>query len=59
MDQKSKIILALLQVENISNLIEDNEYQFFLSSQLISIKVELERQLSVLTNTNYYTKIKE
>jgi len=46
MNKESKIILALMQVENITKLLEGNEYQQFLYSNLISIKIELERQLS-------------
>jgi hypothetical protein len=56
MDQKFKFIFALMQIENISKLLEENEYEQFFSSHLIPIKVELERQL---TNQNHSLKIKE
>jgi hypothetical protein len=56
MGDNLKLILALNQIENITKLIEGNEYQDFLYSHLISIQVELQRQL---TNTNHCTKIKE
>ena len=46
MNEKTKIILALLQVENLTKLLKDNEYQQFFYSQLIGIEVELKRQLS-------------
>ena len=49
MKDKAKIILALKQVENIASLIEGNEYEQYLVSKLISIKVELERQLTNLS----------
>lgn len=48
MEQSTKIILALYQIENISNLILDNEWKQFLVSHLIPIKCELERQLTLL-----------
>lgn len=56
MNQKSKLINALMQVENISKLVENNEYEKYFVSHLIPIKVELERQL---TNLNHSLKIKE
>jgi hypothetical protein len=46
MNKKTKLILAQMQIENISNLIKDNEYERFMSSHLISLRVEIERQLS-------------
>jgi hypothetical protein len=55
-DQKSKFIFALMQIENISKLLEQNEYEQFFASHLIPIKIELERQL---TNLNHALKIKE
>ena len=59
MDQKTKLILAHQQVENISKLLSDGQYAGFFSSHLLPIKFEIERQLSCLTNTNYYTKMTE
>jgi len=46
MDDKTKIILALMQIDNLTKLFEGNEYEFMLTSKLISVQVELERQLS-------------
>ena len=46
MNDKTKIILALMQINNLTNLLKDNEYQKFLYSHLISVQVELKRQLS-------------
>ena len=46
MNDKTKLILAIMQVENISNLMKDNEYEHFMVSHLMSLKVEMERQLS-------------
>jgi len=59
MEQKTKLILALQQVENVSILLKDGPYYGFLSSHLLPIKFEIERQLSLLTKTDYYTTIKE
>jgi hypothetical protein len=56
MNEKTKLILALQQIENLTSLLHQNEYQQFLYSHLIPIQVELQRQL---TNTNSYTKLKE
>ena len=56
MNDQTKLILALMQIDNISNLIEGNEYQQFLYGHLISVQVELQRQL---TNLTHSSKIKE
>jgi hypothetical protein len=46
MTDKTKLIFALMQIDNLTKLLQDNEYQEFLYSKLISIQVELQRQLS-------------
>ena len=46
MEKKTKLILAALQIENLSKLMEGNEYEQFFVSHLIPMKYELERQLS-------------
>jgi hypothetical protein len=56
MNEQTKLIFALQQIDNLTSLIEGNEYQQFLYSHLISIKIELQRQL---TNLTHYSKIKE
>lgn len=56
MDQQTKLILALHQVDGITQLTKDNEYSHYLYCKLVSIKCELERQLTNLTNQS---KIKE
>jgi hypothetical protein len=48
MDEKTKFILALLQIENITNLMKDNEYEHFMVSHLMPLKIEIQRQLSNL-----------
>ena len=56
MDEQTKLILALHQVEGITGLTKDNPYKQFIFMHLNSIKYELERQLTNLTTTS---KIKE
>jgi predicted RNA-binding protein with EMAP domain len=56
MTEEFKLILAKMQIQNLVSLIEGNEYQQFLYSRLISIDVELQRQL---TNIQYHSKLKE
>ena len=56
MDEQTKLILALYQVDNLTQLTKDNEYRHYLYCKLSSIKCELERQLTNLTNQS---KIKE
>ena len=38
----------MMQVENISNLMKENEYEHFMLSHLMPLKVEIQRQLSNL-----------
>jgi hypothetical protein len=59
MDQKTKLILAQIQIENVYELLKDGQYAGFFSSHLFPVKFEIQRQLSCLTNKNYYTKITE
>lgn len=50
MTSKSNLILALIQVENIGNLVRENNYEGFFTSHLLPIKFELERQLALQKN---------
>ena len=59
MNDRMKLILALQQIENVRSLLSEGQYAGFFTSHLLPIKFEIERQLSCLTNSNYYTKIKE
>jgi hypothetical protein len=52
MNQKTKLILALQQIDNLTSLLDGNEYQSFLYSHLISMKCELQRQLTNLTHSS-------
>jgi len=56
MNDQMKMILALQQINNLTELLKDNEYQQFLYGKLISVQVELQRQL---TNLTHHSKIKE
>jgi hypothetical protein len=50
MDEKLHLLLAIQQIDNITELIKENEYQKFIYGHLISIKVELQRQFTNLTH---------
>ena len=54
MNEQTKLILALMQIDNLISLIDGNEYQQFLYGHLISIQVELQRQL---TKTQHSSKM--
>ncbi len=56
MTNQTKLILALDQIENLTSLIDGNEYQSFLYSHLIQVQTELKRQL---TNLQLSAKIYE
>ena len=51
MDQKTKIILSLMQVDNLVDLLEDNEYRTFFYGHLITMKCELNRQLTLIQSS--------
>ena len=55
MDQQTKLILAIYQVENIIELIKDNEYKQYMFMHLNPVYYELKRQL---TNLAIADKIK-
>jgi len=46
MTEKEKLILGLMQIDNLTELLQGNEYQQFLYGHLIQMQVELKRQLS-------------
>jgi hypothetical protein len=46
MTEKEKLIIALMQIDSLTELLQGNEYQQFLYSHLILTQVELKRQLS-------------
>jgi len=47
MTSKLNLILALQQIDNISNLVRKNNYEGFFTSHLLPIKFELQRQLAL------------
>ena len=49
-----KLTLALMQVENIQQLLKDGQFAGFFTSHLLPIKFEIERQL---TNLSHSSKI--
>ena len=53
MNEKSRLLLALQQINNITDLIQDNQYRDFMYGKLVSIEVELQRQL---TNITYHER---
>ena len=55
MDEQTKLILALHQVEGIVGLTKDNPYRQYIFMHLNPLKYELERQL---TNLSIADKIK-
>jgi len=59
MDQKEKIILSEMQINNLIELTKDLQYQAFIKSHLLPVKYELQRQMHLLTGTNYYNRIEE
>jgi hypothetical protein len=48
-NQRERIILALMQIENLLELSKGLQYTGFLTSHLLPIKYEYERQLVLLT----------
>lgn len=50
-NHKIKLVDAQVHLENIFNLIKDNEWEYFMVSHLMAVKVEIERQLSVLKSS--------
>lgn len=46
-NKKTKLILALIQIENISNLMRENAWEGFTTSHLLPLKYEFERQLAL------------
>jgi len=54
-----KLQLALLQVNNVLTLLQENEYGKYMTEKLYAVKIEIERQITNLTNTKTSSKIKE
>jgi hypothetical protein len=58
MTDEVKLHLALMQVQNILSLIEGNQYEQYMRNRLITLQVEMNRQLSLISASKYDT-IKE
>ena len=48
MNDQTKLVFALEHIAHLHDLIEDNEWENYLKSNLLTIEYELERQLSKL-----------
>ena len=59
MTEEVKLHLALMQTNNILNLIQGNQYEQFMRNKLISLQVEMNRQLSNLTKIKKSSTIQE
>jgi hypothetical protein len=59
MTEEVKLHLALMQTNNILSLIQGNQYEQFMKNKLITLQVEINRQLSLLTSTKNYNRIEE
>ena len=53
MNEKERLLLALQQINNITSLLQDNKYKDYMYSRLITVEVELQRQL---TNITYHER---
>jgi hypothetical protein len=56
MNQETKILLALQQIDNVMELVRGNNWEIFFSRNLIPVRIELQRQLTCLQHS---AKIKE
>lgn len=59
MNHEAKLHLAIMQTNNILSLLQGNQYESFMRNKLIGVQVELNRQLSLLTNSKHYSKVEE
>ncbi len=59
MTENERLTRALSQVDDLTTLLEDNEWKNFLYSHLIPLKYELQRQQGLLTNQTNSTNIEE
>tara|TARA_B100000902_G_scaffold394131_1_gene449799 strand:+ start:2409 stop:2585 length:177 start_codon:yes stop_codon:yes gene_type:complete len=56
MDEKTKLIIALMQVDNLVKLTDDNHWKNYIYGHLNSVYVELERQLTLVINDEKNTE---
>ena len=50
MTSKPNLILALMQIENIGNLVRENNYEAFFTSHLLPIQYEIIRQIDCMND---------
>jgi hypothetical protein len=56
MTSETKLLFALQQIENLTSLLHQNEYEKYFDIRLIQIRVELQRQLTNLQNSSKIKK---
>jgi len=59
MTEQQRVTRALSQIDDLTTLLENNEWKNFLYSHLIPLKYELQRQQCFLTNQTNSTNIEE
>ncbi len=59
MTEQQRVTRALSQIDDLTTLLENNEWKNFLYSHLIPLKYELQRQQCLLTNQTNSTNIEE
>ena len=47
-DKKTRLLSALTQINNVTALIKDNEWEHYLQQHLCVVEYELQRQLSLI-----------
>jgi hypothetical protein len=48
MNKKTRLLQALAQINNVTQLIRDNEFEHYLQQHLCVVEYELQRQLSLI-----------
>ncbi len=59
MTDKEKLLLAIMQVENVISLNKDNPYEQYMFRHLSTVLYELKRQLTNLTFVEESTKLEK
>ncbi len=50
MDEETRLILSLQQIDNVVSLTRNNEWKSYIYGHLNSVHIELNRQLNLLTH---------
>ena len=48
MDEKDKLLIAKNQLDSLTMVLRDNKWQLYLYTSLITLRYEIDRQLSLL-----------